>query len=391
MSTVIARQQAIRAEFPVFERLAYLNTGTAGPLARRTAQAIAAHAEQQLLEGRSNMKAFMTQYFPLREDLHVRMGKMIGADPDEIALTHHTSEGMNLATMALNWQPGDEIITTRQEHEGALLPIYNVARRYGVVPRIVDLGADDESAVAAIRAALTRRTRLISVSHVLWKTGGIAPLKEIARLAHEADALVAVDGAQSGGAIPVDVHDLGVDLYSIPGQKWLCGPEGIGALYVRRDQVSALSPTFLGFFAVRDFQAYDLSGYYIPAPGARRFEGGTVYWPALFGMAESLRFFQDDVGLPWLHQQAAATTKRAREILSEVPGLRIHSPEKQGTLTAFTVDNLPIQETVMALAEQGVVIRSVHDPDFFRVSTGFYNDESDLIRLRDGLIGLLKK
>jgi L-cysteine/cystine lyase len=390
MPTVVERQQVIRAEYPVFEQFAYMNTGTAGPIAGRTGKVIADHAERQLREGRSSMKAWMTEYPPLQQELRARMARVLGADADEIALTHHTSEGMNLSVWALNWEPGDEIVTTYQEHEGALLPIYTVARRFGVIPRFVDVGAGGAVAVERIAAALTRKTRLVVVSHVLWKNGGIMPLADLSRVVHQAGALVAVDAAQSGGAMPVDVHELGVDLFAIPGQKWLCGPEGVGALYVRRDQVSALHPTFPGYYAVRDFEAYDMSGYFIPAPGAKRFEGGTIYWPALAGMLDSLRFLQDDVGQDWSYQQAAAMTRRARELLSEVPGLTIHSPHEQGTLTAFSVEGLATQDAVLGLADRGVVIRSVRNPDHLRVSTGFYNDESDLIRLRDGLIELRK-
>src|SRR4051812_10634752 len=97
MPTVVERQQAVRAEFPVFEQSAYMNTGTAGPLPARTGQAIAYHAERQVREGRSSFKVFMSEYPPLQAELRERMARVLGADADEIALTHHTSEGMNLA------------------------------------------------------------------------------------------------------------------------------------------------------------------------------------------------------------------------------------------------------------------------------------------------------
>jgi L-cysteine/cystine lyase len=390
MATLAPRLSAIREEFPVFERLAYLNTGTSGPLARRTVRAITAQTERQLLQGRSSFKVFLEEYFPLLDDLRARFGRLLGADADEIALTHHTTEGMNVAIWGLNWHAGDEIITTTEEHDGASLPVYLAARRQGLTLRVVDVGSDDADIVERLARAITPRTRLVVVSHVFFKTGTVLPVAEIADAAHRAGALLAVDGAQSAGAIPIDVHALGVDAYAIPGQKWLCGPEGLGALYVRRDRVTELSPTFVGFFSLRDFTAYDDSGYFIPAPGARRYEVGTVFWPALLGMLASLQWMEDELGYDAIYDQGAAVTRRCRQMLAEVPGLTIHSPARYAGLTSFSVDGLDPMATALALAETGVVIRSVHAPDLLRVSTGFYNDESDVRRLCDGRISLRK-
>jgi L-cysteine/cystine lyase len=390
MVALAPRLAAIREELPVFERLAYLNTGTAGPLPRRTTQAIISRTEAQLRDGRSNFKVFMSEYFPMLDELRSRFARVLGAGADEIALTHHTTEGMNVAIWGLNWRPGDEIVTTSEEHDGASLPVFQAARRQGLTLRVVEAGADDTMIVERITAALTPRTRLVVVSHVFFKTGTVLPLAEIAAAAHRVGALLAVDGAQSAGAIPIDARALDVDFYAIPGQKWLCGPEGVGALYVRRERVPELSPTFIGFFSLRDFTAYDTSGYFIPAPGARRYEVGTVFWPALGGMLESLRWLQDTLGYDAIYHQCAAITRRGRELLAAVPGLTIYSPARHAGLTSFSVDGLEPIATAQALAERGVVIRSVHDPDLLRVSTGFYNDESDVARLCEGLVDLRK-
>src|SRR5690606_8258970 len=115
------------------------------------------------------------------------------------------------------------------------------------------------------RAAINDRTRLVSLSHVSWKTGTVFPLAEVARAAHQHGALVAVDGAQSGGAIGIDVKKLDVDFYAIPGQKWLCGPEGTGALYVRRERLADLRQTYVGFPSMRDGRAQDFEGNFLVA------------------------------------------------------------------------------------------------------------------------------
>jgi L-cysteine/cystine lyase len=293
---------------------------------------------------------------------------------------------MNIAVWGINWRMGDEIVTTTTEHEGGFMPVYLAARRFGLGLRTVDIG--DHADPAPLIAALTPRTRLVVVSHVQWKTGAVLPLGEVAQAAHRVGALVAVDGAQSAGAIPINVREMGVDFYAAPGQKWLCGPEGTGALYVRRERLSELAPTFAGYFTLAPHPAADPSGYFLPAPGASRFEVSTVYWPALYGLSESLRWLEEDLGHAWVYAQRQAITERCREVLAETPGVTMHSPAEGAGLTAFSVAGLDPTAAFDALMAMKVMIRWVHDPDRLRVSTHFFNNEEDVLRLRDALLKL---
>jgi L-cysteine/cystine lyase len=200
--------------------------------------------------------------------------------------------------------------------------------------------------------------------------------------------LLAVDGAQSAGAIPLDLHALDVDFYAIPGQKWLCGPEGMGALYVRRARQSELAPTYMGYASMGTDGGVDFSGYYMPASSARRYEIGSIHWPALAGMRASLAWLQDELGMAWVYERVTIMTRRCREILAELPGATVHTPANHAGLTAFTVDGLDPASTPTGLAEMGILIRSVREPDLLRVSTGFFTDEEDLQRLAEGLQAL---
>jgi L-cysteine/cystine lyase len=386
LTTPVDPPAAIRRELPVLARYAYLNTGTAGPLSRRTGDAVTRELERQVHEGRGTVDHYVDVYLPLRAALRAQFAQLLGATADEIAITHHTTEGMNIAVWGLNWQAGDEIVTTTAEHEGALLPVYAAVRRFGLTLRMVDIGAADADVVGRIAAALSHRTRLVVTSHVSYHTGTVLPVAEIAAEAHRVGAFFAVDGAQSAGTIPLDVKALGVDAYAVPGQKWLCGPEGVGALYVRSDRIGELSPTYMGHFALRDFDAIDLSGYFLPGAGATRYEGGTVYWPILSGMRESLRWLNDDVGWQWIYTQTATITERCRQLLARTPGVTIHSPDGNVGLTAFSLAGCDPDMTVSALVERGVIIRSLHDKAYLRVSTGFFTGEDDLLRLREGLL-----
>jgi L-cysteine/cystine lyase len=379
---------AVRREFPVLARQAYLNTGTAGPLPRRAAEAMREQVERELEAGRASLRANVERYFPLREELRARFARLLHASPAEVAITHHATEGMHLATWGLRWRPGDEIVTTTHEHEGGLLPVYAAARHLGLAVRVADVGVDAGRALDAIAAALTPRTRLVAFSHVSYRTGTILPVAEIAAAAHRAGAFVAVDGAQAAGAVDVDAGALGADAYAVSGQKWLCGPEGVGALYVRRDRISELSPTFAGHFSLRDPGAIDLAGAYLPAATARRYDGGTAHWPALFGMRESLRHLEEDVGHGWIRERCLAMTERARELLAGVPGARVLSPPGSVALTAFEVAGLRPAAAAGELEKRGVVLRSLAHPDCLRISTGFFNGDDDLDRLVEELEAL---
>ena len=144
---------------------------------------------------------------------------------------------------------GDRAVTSCQEHPGGFGPLYMVADRHGV-----DLGfaefvpnAPDDEIVAEFDRLITPGTKLVSLSHVLWTSGLVMPVRRIAEIAHARGALVLVDGAQSAGAIPVNVRDLGADMYAIPAQKWLLGPEGLGAMWVKRELLDGMRSTFASF------------------------------------------------------------------------------------------------------------------------------------------------
>ena len=197
---------AIRASLPVTERLAYLNTGTAGPLPQPAVDAEAEAAKREATEGRIGHDGFMRLFDRLIE-LRAGLAAFVGAKPEEIAISHNTTDGMNIGTWSLPWQPGDRVVTTTLEHPGALLPLYLLHRRFGVEVDFAEIGLGERGeTLAAMAQAIRPGTKLVVVSHVAWGTGAILPLSEISELAHAAGALVLVDGAQSVGSIAVDMY-----------------------------------------------------------------------------------------------------------------------------------------------------------------------------------------
>jgi L-cysteine/cystine lyase len=313
----------------------------------------------------------------------------MGCDPDEVALTHHTTDGMNIATWGIQYRPGDEIVTNSWEHPGGLLPVYAVARRFNLKVRVVSLDKDEdeETLLAKFERAVNSRTRLLSVAHVSWKTGAVLPIDRLAELVHCHGGMIAVDGAQSGGAMRLDMRSSKADFYSIPGQKWLCGPEGIGALYVNRERLGDLLQTYVGYPSLRDGGAYDETGIFLPPDGARRYEVGTTYRPAMAGMWSGIQWLES-LGLEWVYERTQEITRYTRAALSAIPSVRqVHTPAHAG-LTSFTIDGISPAAAVDRLAEDNILIRSVPDPDLVRVSSHFFNSEADIDRLREGIEGL---
>lgn len=374
---------AIRTAMPATEAKAYLNTGTCGPMSTVLRQSLDESLAYDFEHGRATGDGF-AKMMDSMTDIRARIGRMVHADPSTIALTQHTTNGMNIALFGLNWQAGDELITTTVEHEGGLVPAFILRQRYGVIIRMVDITAADTDAeiVAKLEAAITPRTRALLVSHVAWNLGNRLPLREIAAVCRRHHVLSIVDAAQSFAAIPLDLPALGVDAYAMPGQKWLCGPEGTGALYIRTESLSLFNMSFAGFFSLKTPMDWDFTGHFMPAPGAKRFEVGSIYRPLMHATAANLRWLEEEVGWEWIYGRIAALSTYVYEQLQTIPQVEMvtRAPAESG-LNSFFLTGYDTARVVAKLAEENIVIRFLGHPYCLRVSTGFYNSEADIDKL----------
>lgn len=370
--------ELVRSQVPVTEKLAYLNTGSVGPLPTLAGDAIMDALRLELAEGRVGSAA-AERDSAISATVRERFAGMVGASSDAIALTHSTGEGLNIALWSLEWKPGDEVLTTNIEHSAAGIPLAILERRRGVAIREVDLGLGESDAVATLADSIGPRSRMIVVSHVSYSTGALLPVAEIGKLARENGLTLVVDGAQSVGAIPVDAGAAGADFYSIPGQKWLCGPQDVGALWVSVERLESFERTFSGYRSTAASAPGAESELY---SDARRFEIGERSVPLLAGQAASLDWVQNQVGLGWIHDRVSRLTDYARRRLSSVAGLRILTPASmQAGLLSFQVDDWDSSELVLKLAAEGFILRWILHPYCVRVSCGFYNTESEIDRL----------
>ncbi|HWO94257.1 MAG TPA: aminotransferase class V-fold PLP-dependent enzyme, partial [Dehalococcoidia bacterium] len=340
---------SVRAELPATQSCVYLNTGTYGPLPRMAVEAIEQHERADLERGRARPESFQASN-EASATLRGLFAQVVGARDDEIALTYGTSHGMDIALWGLDWREGDELVTTNVEHIGGLAAPYILRDRFGVVLRFADC-TDPGRAAEEIRASLSPRTRAIVMSHVSYSTGEALPVAEVGRVARERDALLIVDGAQSAGATPVAVHDLEVDAYAIPGQKWLCGPGGTGALFIAGRSRERFRLTFAGYASFADF---DEHGDALPHPSARRFELGNVHTPLVFGAQAALRWLLNDLGLPWIFERTQAMTQLARRRLAEIDGIHVTTSRNANSpLTHFTVRGWEPAAVVEELSARG--------------------------------------
>lgn len=376
----------IRSAMPAVTNRVYLNTGSVGPVAREMQEAMQAASDYEFEYGRASINDFMRVKEKLPR-LRTLMGNVINAPEGTIALTHHTTEGMNIVIHGLQWQAGDEMLVTNWEHPGGYLPAFVAAREHGL--RLNTAMLDWEDSPAQVREkiveALTPQTRLVLLSHVMWNTGLRLPLAQIVKDVHEHGAFVLVDGAQSGGAIPIDVQSSGVDFYAITGQKWLCGPEGLGALYVRPDRMGQIHPHWVGFSSMMYPSKLDYAGYFIPNEGARRFETGTIYRPAVFAMLNNLEWLNSTVTWGSIYNRIEGLAGYAWYALKDMGATMITQPNAGSGLITFNIDDHDPKVVTKKLLDQDIVVRWLADPYALRIATGFYNNEADIDQLVDAL------
>jgi L-cysteine/cystine lyase len=354
----------LRAEFPVLEQVAYLNAGSNGPVPRRAAEAGSAALNQQVELGRGG-HAFFDSVVGAAERLRPRVAAIFGCDEARLALTANTTDGVNTVLTALGLGQGDVVLTSDQEHPGVLGPLNVLRRTRGIEVRVAPF--------AEIADAVGPDVSLVACSHVSWVNGQVV---DYAALAH-AEPLVLLDGAQGLGAIPFSVGELGCDFYAATGQKWLCGPNGIGYLYVSGGLEQDLLPARPGYMSFAD--PGDALNSELK-PDARRFDAVAAA-PEHFAWALAALDVLEGPGLDAVQERA---TGLAAGLAEQLAG-RGQTVAPRGRTTLVAWEDPDPQATAARVAEAGVVIRFLPGTPYLRASVGAWNDESDLDRLLEAL------
>lgn len=376
---------AVRAALPSLASAIQLNTGSAGPLPAEVAAAMAELEAYERDFGRAQA-AYWEEAKQRMDEARAGVAAVLGGELDEVAITHATTDGMNLGTWAIDWKDGGRAVSTCHEHPGGYGPLYMICDRHGVDLAFAEFPGNvaDDEILEQFDRLITPGTKLVSISHVLWTTGLVMPVRRIADLAHERGALVLVDGAQAAGAIPVNVRELGVDMYAIPAQKWLLGPEGLGALWVRRELLGQLESTFASFFT---FESSDSRGNRTLAGDAKRFQVTNYHRPSIVGMARAIGWLTMFVGLDFVHRRGAEMAHRAADLLAAIDGVELLTPrDRMAGLISFRIRGWEIQAAMDELAARTFcIIRTLPAVEALRISVGFWTTEAEMDTFVDGV------
>jgi L-cysteine/cystine lyase len=349
-----------RAQFPVLERLSYLNAGTEGPVPRAAAEAVRRRIESESQDGRCG-RPYFEALMELAQQARAGYANALGCEPADVALTGSTTDGVNTVIGGLDLRAGDEIVTSDQEHPGLLAPLGRARKRHGVKVRVVPF--------AEIAGEVTSSTRLIACSHVSWVGGEVADVPALVATG----VPVLLDAAQALGAVPINVRELGCDFYAGSGQKWLCGPEGSGALFVRADRLDDLLIPWPGYGSVADAaKALEFE----PAEGVKRLDHGFPAGMRSAWAAASLGVFEG-AGWDWVHERAASLAALLAERLAE-RGLSVW-PRGRSTLVSWKAQDVDAE--VARLAGEGVIVRSIPAFGLLRASVGAWTSEEEIERL----------
>jgi len=320
------------------------------------------------------------------EETRAKVAMAFHADSTEIVLGENTTVGINVVANGFDWEAGDNIILSDEEHPGNLIPWYNIARRHGVELRFAHANEDYPQFLEEFESLLDERTRVVSISHISRYTGLRFPAREMADLAHGRDVPLLLDGAQAFGSISVDVKALDCDFYAFSGHKYIMAPQGTGGLYVRKDRVDWLKPSWIGSHSEREF---DMVGNFELWDAAKRFEFGTRNLADQAGLTRALEMWES-IGWSQIFGYIREYSDRLKSALVTVPGMVLATPqtfEKSSGIVTFEIPGQKAETICSGLLEVEKILVSPVDytSERIRVSTHVFNTDEEIERLVAGL------
>jgi cysteine desulfurase/selenocysteine lyase len=351
------------SEFPQQNDLFYLNHAAVSPWPARTARAVCAFAQENASSGARHYPQWLQREKLLRE----RLARITGASStSEIALLKNTSEGLSIIAFGLDWREGDEIIISDQEFPSNRVVWKVLELRFGVKVREVDLSTE-VSPEAALLAAITPRTRLLSISSVQYGSGLLTDLASLGQALHKKGILFCVDAIQSLGAMPCHAEENHIDFLVADGHKWMLGPEGLAVLYVRACHIESLQLNSYGWHMLAGRGNYEIRSL-TPATDATRFECGSPNMLGIMALESSLSLLEE-IGLQTVQAAIVNNTAELAERLQRIPGVDILTDRRAGRhlgiLTFRTAAPPPFRRRSGVDATRGYLRRPRRRNSFF--------------------------
>lgn len=396
--------EEIRADFPVLgrevngKRLVYLDNAATSQKPRQVIETVSDFYSNYNANVHRGMHQLSQEASIAYEEAHDRVANFLGADSrSEIVFTSNTTEAIN--TVASGWGmenvgSDDNIVLTQMEHHSSLVPWQQVAHKTGAELRFIEVDENGVLIPESIDQEIDEDTAAVSVVHMSNVFGTINPVREIVEKAHEVDARVLVDGAQSAPHLPVDVQDIGCDFYAFSGHK-MCGPTGSGALYAKKELLESMTPYKFGGEMIKKVWYEDATWAELPW----KFEAGTPNIAQGIGLRAAIDYLEE-IGLERIHEHERAVTKYALEKLAEDDEVEVYGPppshEDRGGVISFNVADAHPHDTSELLDEEGVATRSGHHcaqplmedmgvPATARASFYLYNTFDEADRFVDAL------
>ncbi len=331
------------------------------------------------------------------EGAREKVQKFINAkSTEEIIFLRGTTTAINLVAQSYgraNVEEGDEIVITYMEHHSNIIPWQQLAKERGAVLKYIELEEDGTISLEQVRAAITERTKIVSMVYVSNVLGTMNPVKEVAQIAHEVGAVMVVDGAQAAPHLKIDVQDLDCDFFAFSGHK-MVGPTGIGVLYGKKALLNEMEPTEFGGEMIDFVGLYDSTWKELPW----KFEGGTPIIAGAVGLGAAIDFL-NEIGLNEIEKHEHKMAAYAMDKMSQIEGLEIYGPTdpaKRAGIVTFNLNDVHPHDVATVLDMSGIAVRAGHHcaqplmkwldvSATARASFYIYNDESDIDRLVEGL------
>lgn len=371
----------VRELFPLKKDYIYLNNGTVGPSPYPVIEAVhrgmmATDEYGKYKHGKETLKS---------------LASFVGASKEEIAYTHNVTEGINIACWGVPLKRRDEVIMTTHEHVGNALPWLNRMKQDGIVIRTFTPAATADETLHRVKQLINKKTRVIAVPHIPCTQGQVLPIKDICLIAQKDNIHTFIDGAHGPGMLPIDVKDIGCDVYISCGHKWMLGPKGTGFIYVNRSFQDTLVPMYVGGSAA----SWELSDDEVRiddyANDAHRYSGGTQNSGLLDGLVATVDFMQH-IGVQNVYDRIKHLGQYTQEQLltigSKVKLLTPTEEESYCGINSFTIDGVNSKDFYSICSKAGIRVRYVPESDLHcvRVSTHIYNNTDDI----DALIAQVK-